>query len=29
VPLLELSVVAITIVTFVLFDLYTRGCDRI
>ncbi len=27
--LLEISVIAISVVAFVLFDLYTRACDRI
>jgi hypothetical protein len=26
---LELSVIAISVVSFVLFDLYTRACERI
>lgn len=27
--LLEISVIAISVVAFVLFDLYARACDRI
>jgi len=27
--ILELSVLALTLVSFVLFDLYTRACERI